>query len=450
MRGLGEHLAILDTVYKEYPICIFAQTPVALARELVEARGVKAGEIDRVQVTVCEATYTNPGFTNVPPYASALNARVSARFCIAAALLSRPIDEFDYYEAFNDPEVLALGQKIELRLDPSRGDTVDVEVWCGQRKFHAGGSEGETLHPTHEKVVAKVRRIGTPVLGQRIDVLIEAVMTLDAGGDIAALAGCCGQRKTGPGVRPFYRRHRIMMGWRARIGFLVPPGNPTVEPEMMELAPQGVSVHFTRMSASGGGRHACGPGGAQPQPDRQPGRRHSPAGDGLAPGHRHGPHRDQLHAGAGGRGRTGPPAGGAVRHPVHHCLRQRVGGAAQPGHLPGRLCHAVRRRHHAAGQRPPDAARAGRGRVARLENVRNIYEENTERAYAAGRAADRPTAEAVFLSGVGMPTLAALQTLEDDLGKPVISAASAMMWNALRIAGVRAPRPGYGRLLTML
>ena len=42
-----------------------------------------------------------------------------------------------------------------------------------------------------------------------------------------------------------------MTGWRARIGFLVPPGNPTVEPEMTELAPAGVSVHFTRMSASG-------------------------------------------------------------------------------------------------------------------------------------------------------------------------------------------------------
>jgi len=42
-----------------------------------------------------------------------------------------------------------------------------------------------------------------------------------------------------------------MTGWRARIGFLVPPGNPTVEPEMIELAPQGVSVHFTRMTAAG-------------------------------------------------------------------------------------------------------------------------------------------------------------------------------------------------------
>ena len=41
----------------------------------------------------------------------------------------------------------------------------------------------------------------------------------------------------------------VMKGWRARIGFLVPPGNPTVEPEMAELTPPGVSLHFTRMHA---------------------------------------------------------------------------------------------------------------------------------------------------------------------------------------------------------
>jgi maleate cis-trans isomerase len=84
--------------------------------------------------------------------------------------------------------------------------------------------------------------------------------------------------------------------------------------------------------------------------------------------------------------------------------------------------------------------------VARLEGVRNIYEETPARAYAVGRQADRPTADAVFLSGTGMPTLPILQALEDDLGKPVISANSAMMWNALRIAGVTRPTQGHGRL----
>ncbi len=40
-----------------------------------------------------------------------------------------------------------------------------------------------------------------------------------------------------------------MIGWRARIGVLLPPGNPTIEPEVAALVPPGVSVHFHRMVA---------------------------------------------------------------------------------------------------------------------------------------------------------------------------------------------------------
>src|ERR1700730_8962460 len=49
-----------------------------------------------------------------------------------------------------------------------------------------------------------------------------------------------------------------MIGWRARLGFLVPPGNPTVEAEMIALAPEGVSVHFHRMVGSGTGGSLVG------------------------------------------------------------------------------------------------------------------------------------------------------------------------------------------------
>lgn len=82
-----------------------------------------------------------------------------------------------------------------------------------------------------------------------------------------------------------------------------------------------------------------------------------------------------------------------------------------------------------------------------LTGVRNIYEESSERAYAIARQVDHPDAEVIFLSGVGMPTLDALKPLEEDTGKPVVSAASAMMWHALRTAGVRCSIKGYGQLL---
>jgi maleate cis-trans isomerase len=83
----------------------------------------------------------------------------------------------------------------------------------------------------------------------------------------------------------------------------------------------------------------------------------------------------------------------------------------------------------------------------RLEDVRNIYEESEERAYQLARAADVAGADAVLLSGTGLPTVAVLETLERDLGKPVISSNQALFWKALRLAGVRDPLPGVGRLL---
>ena len=56
---------------------------------------------------------------------------------------------------------------------------------------------------------------------------------------------------------------------------------------------------------------------------------------------------------------------------------------------------------------------------------------------------------ALMMGGTGMPTVPVLQALEQDLGKPVISSASAMMWHALRLAGVGQSITGYGRLLTI-
>jgi maleate cis-trans isomerase len=83
----------------------------------------------------------------------------------------------------------------------------------------------------------------------------------------------------------------------------------------------------------------------------------------------------------------------------------------------------------------------------RLEDVKDIYAENEERAYLLARRADASGADAVLLSGTGLPTVAVLETLERDLGKPVISSNQASLWQALRLAGVREAIPGFGRLL---
>ncbi|MBI1737471.1 MAG: hypothetical protein HYR51_20045, partial [Candidatus Rokubacteria bacterium] len=83
----------------------------------------------------------------------------------------------------------------------------------------------------------------------------------------------------------------------------------------------------------------------------------------------------------------------------------------------------------------------------RLDDVINIYEETEDRAAQLARAANVPAAEAVLISGTGLPTVGVLDALERELGKPVITSNQASMWRALRLAGLREPIAGFGRLL---
>jgi len=81
-----------------------------------------------------------------------------------------------------------------------------------------------------------------------------------------------------------------------------------------------------------------------------------------------------------------------------------------------------------------------------LDDDRTINAVPLEAVYRLARRADRPGAEALFLSCTGLRTVGILGVLEADLGKPVVSAVSASLWHSLRLAGVAQPLPGYGRL----
>jgi maleate isomerase len=238
-----------------------------------------------------------------------------------------------------------------------------------------------------------------------------------------------------------------MKGWRARIGFLLPPGNPTVEPEMAELTPPGVSLHFTRMSAEGpAGTHAGQEERNRSQVDSIPAcvRLLSMVSPNVivlahtATSYTLGEDREAaLVAEMEALGNTRfITAFGSVLAALKALGIRRIAYAT-----PYSAEMTSQGKHHIE-TCGIDVVSSGH-----LSHVRNIYEENSERAYAIARQVDRPDAEAIFLSGVGMPTLDALQTLEDDTGKPVISAASAMMWHALRTAGIRHKFAGHGRLL---
>jgi len=244
-----------------------------------------------------------------------------------------------------------------------------------------------------------------------------------------------------------------VIGYRARLGFLLPPGNPTIEPEMTTMAPSatlpGVSLHFHRMVARGT------PGSLDGQAERNRSM------------------VEHLDESVEMLALVKPD----VIVIAHTATSYDLGRDAEAALL-ARLARASGTRMTTAFAAVAAALeRLGVKRIAlgapysaettaqgkahleahgfevvnhdNLKHAGNIYDTTAEQAYRLARSVDRPEAEAVFLSGTGMPTVAVLEMLEADLQKPVISSNGAMMWQALRACGVKQPIPGYGRLLTL-
>lgn len=75
----------------------------------------------------------------------------------------------------------------------------------------------------------------------------------------------------------------------------------------------------------------------------------------------------------------------------------------------------------------------------------NLVPEDAVEALAM--SIDSPEADAIFLSCSDMATLGTIERLETKLGKPVIASAQATFWGALRAVGIEDKLDGCGRLL---
>ncbi len=232
-----------------------------------------------------------------------------------------------------------------------------------------------------------------------------------------------------------------------RLGFLVPPGNPTTEPEVIRMAPAACTVHFTRMVAHGV------TGSLEGQDERNRTQiahldeniallamvkprvivlAHTATSYTLG---KDGERAliERVERGADFRFIT---AFGSVIKALASLGVKRIAFGTPYSESSTLQCKSSL-----------EAYELTVTRFGRLEGVANIYDETSERALQLACRVDTPDAQAVFLSGVGMPTVDILDAAEQKLGKPVISSAAAMMWNALRTAGLDTRIGGFGSLL---
>ncbi|MBU3554337.1 hypothetical protein [Polynucleobacter sp. UB-Piko-W3] len=234
----------------------------------------------------------------------------------------------------------------------------------------------------------------------------------------------------------------------ARLGFLIPPGNPNTEGEVIKMARLEFSLHFTRMVAHGETGSLDGQDERnQTQIDHLPENIEllklvKPAVIAMA-------HTASSYT----LGKEGEAkliqkledqyavpfitAFGSVVKALNHLKVKKIAFGT-----PYSEQNTLRCKHLL------EAYGFEIVSFGNLPGVKNIYDETTQRALELVRQVNSPAAQAIFVSGVGMPTIDILAQGEAETGKPVISSIAATMWNALQAAKVSSSIEQFGSLLS--
>ena len=229
----------------------------------------------------------------------------------------------------------------------------------------------------------------------------------------------------------------------ARIGLLVPSSNTTVEPEFYRALPQNVTLHVARLFLTQITPEAI----LNMVQDLETQSRNLASADvdvivlgATAPSFLKGLGYDRdvikrIEAASGKRATTTSTA--LIEALQYLGVSRVVLGSAYDDKV-----NAIARKFLEASGVEVVAAH-GLGMVDNLA----VGRLDTSSAYELTRKIDRPDAEAVVLACTNWKTMGAIEALERELGKPVVSTVQVSVWAALRMIGGIEGVSGYGQLL---
>jgi maleate isomerase len=236
-----------------------------------------------------------------------------------------------------------------------------------------------------------------------------------------------------------------MAGYRARLGVIVPSVNLTLEPEFYEIAPRGVSMHFSRIRQREDTVEEL-----MRMADDIP-RAAAELADAEV---------DLIAFGC----TAGSLLGG------HGYDEQLINSIENVAHVPAlttstavlAALRALRIRSVSVATpypqelntREKDFLESHGFKVVSIAGLGCKGPENADlsarRIYKHAKETFRTDADGLFMSCTNVRTLDVLQKLECDLGKPVVSSNQATMWMMLRKIGIGDTMQGYGTLLAEL
>lgn len=233
------------------------------------------------------------------------------------------------------------------------------------------------------------------------------------------------------------------VGSLARIGVLTPDFDPVPESEMWAMAPNGVSIHASRVTWNRDARSFAEPPYVDSAVEQLAG---------LKP-------RAIVYGFTSSSYALGAEADG----PLRARLERRAGGIRVVLTCPAAV-EALRLLgvHRIALIHPPwfteEVNAKGKeyfgsqgfevALCARITPARTFTEVPPEEVYEWVRTNTPRQAEAVFIGGNGLRAVGAIDALEERLGRTVLTANQVALWEALRVVGTTSGVTRYGRMFT--